>query len=152
MTYLAKPKLLRPDTPKNALGYTRRDVELFVWLEALREWLIMFRARMRAALPPIVITESGCAYNMGPDERGVVDDPQRVDYHAAHLAAVADAIAQGVDVRGYYAWSLLDNFEWAAGYSCRYGLIYVDYPTQQRIVKDSGWWYRDVIASNGANL
>ena len=74
------------------------------------------------------------------DEFGAVSEP------------VARAMADGIPVIGYSVWSLFDNFEWAAGYSCRYGLIYVDYPTQQRIVKDSGWWYRDVIASNGANL
>ena len=62
------------------------------------------------------------------------------------------AIADGVPIIGYSVWSLFDNFEWAAGYSCRYGLIYVDYPTQKRIIKDSGWWYRDVIASEGGCL
>ena len=62
------------------------------------------------------------------------------------------AIADGIPVIGYSVWSLFDNFEWAAGYSCRYGLVYVDYPTLKRTVKDSGWWYRDVIAANGENL
>ena len=74
------------------------------------------RARYRAALPPIYITESGCAYNMGPDEDGVVDDQPRIDYLDAHLRAVATAIQRGVDVRGYYAWSLMDNFEWSEGF------------------------------------
>ena len=83
---------------------------------------------------------------------GEVHDPQRIDFLHRYLLEVARAMADGIPVIVYSVWSLFDNFEWAAGYSCRYGLIYVDYPTQQRIVKDSGWWYRDVIASNGANL
>ncbi len=85
--------------------------------DALREWLIIFRARYRAALPPIMITESGCAYNDGPDENGVVDDQRRIDYLDAHVRAVATAIERGVDIRGYYTWSLMDNFEWAEGYT-----------------------------------
>ena len=72
-----------------------------------------------------------------------------IDYLREHIGAVRDAIQDGVDVRGYFAWSLLDNFEWALGYSKRFGLIYVDYATQRRIVKDSGQWYAQVIARNG---
>ena len=83
---------------------------------------------------------------------GKVHDPQRIDFLHRYLREVAHAIADGIPVIGYSVWSLFDNFEWAAGYSCRYGMIYVDYPTQRRIVKDSGWWYRDVIASDGENL
>ena len=113
--------------------------------DALREWLILFRARYRAALPPIMITESGCAYSDGPDADGVVDDQRRIDYLDAHLRAVATAIQRGVDVRGYYTWSLLDNFEWAAGYSQRFGLVHVDYDTQQRTPKRSFEWYAAMI-------
>ena len=98
---------------REVVGYPTTDLHWSVVPDALREWLIMFRARLRAAVPPIYITESGCAYNMGPDEDGVVDDQPRIDYHAAHLTAVAEAVRMGVDVRGYYAWSLMDNFEWA---------------------------------------
>ncbi|MGH3348813.1 MAG: family 1 glycosylhydrolase, partial [Nocardioides sp.] len=115
--------------------------------DALREWLIMFRARYRAALPPIVITESGCSYADAPDRDGEVDDQQRIDYHEAHLAAVATAIQRGVDIRGYYAWSLVDNFEWAEGYTQRFGLVHVDYETQARTPKKSFAWYRDLIAA-----
>ena len=79
---------------------------------------------------------------------GAVHDPQRVAYLDAHLRAVADAIADGVDVRGYYTWSLLDNFEWAEGYSKRFGLVHVDYATQRRTPKDSYGWYRDLIAAH----
>ena len=94
-----------------------------------------------------MITESGCAYNMGPDEDGVVDDQPRIDYLDAHLRAVAEAIERGVDVRGYYCWSLLDNFEWAEGFTQRFGLVHVDYETQVRTPKRSFEWYADVIAA-----
>ena len=101
---------------------------------------------------PILITENGYSGLDCVMLDGEVHDPQRIDFLHRYLLEVARAMADGIPVIGYSVWSLFDNFEWAAGYSCRYGLIYVDYPTQQRIVKDSGWWYRDVIVSNGANL
>lgn len=131
---------------RDVLGYPLTDFGWPVVPDALREWLIMFRARLRAAVPPIVVTESGCAYNKGPDEHGVVDDHERVDYHTAHLTAVAEAVERGVDVRGYYAWSLLDNFEWAEGYTQRFGLVHVDYDTQVRTPKRSFTWYADLVA------
>ena len=129
------------------LGRETTDIGWPVVPSALREWLILFRARYRAALPPIVITESGCAYNMGPDEHGVVDDQPRIDYHQAHIRAVSDAVNRGVDVRGYYCWSLLDNFAWAEGYTQRFGLVHVDFNTQQRTPKRSYHWYADLIAA-----
>lgn len=97
------------------------------------------------ALPPILITENGGAFNETPGEDGRVRDQRRIDYTAAHLRALHDAIDAGVDVRGYFHWSFMDNFEWAEGYSQRFGLTYVDYETQQRIPKDSFAWYRSVI-------
>ena len=100
-------------------------------------------------LPPIYITENGAAFKDAVSADGQVHDPRRLSYLREHLAEVQAAIESGVDVRGYYAWSLLDNFEWAHGYSKRFGLTYVDYATQQRIVKDSGQWYARVIAHNG---
>ena len=114
---------------------------------ALREWLIMFRARYRAALPPIVITESGCSFDDAPDEHGQVDDQRRVDYLEAHVRAVSEAVERGVDVRGYYVWSLLDNFEWAEGFQQRYGLVHVDHDTQVRTPKKSFRWYADLVAA-----
>lgn len=129
------------------LGHPTTDVGWAIVPDALREWLIMFRARYRAALPPIVITESGCSYDDGPGENGVVDDQRRIDYHDAHLRAVATAIQRGVDVRGYYAWSLMDGFEWAEGYTQRFGLVHVDHQTQVRTPKKSFQWYADTIAA-----
>ena len=99
-------------------------------------------------LPPCWITENGACCNVGPDARGRVDDRMRVDYLDAHLHALADAIDDGCDVRGYFAWSLLDNFEWAEGYRMRFGLVHVDYATQARTVKRSGEWYGELVAAH----
>jgi beta-glucosidase len=94
---------------------------------------------------PLLITENGAAFQDRLDD-GHVDDPRRVAYLRGHIAAVERARAQGVDVRGYYVWSLLDNFEWEWGYERRFGIVYVDYATQRRIPKRSAFWYRDLIA------
>jgi beta-glucosidase len=104
--------------------------------------------------PPVYITENGAAF---PDpatvpEPGGIDDPLRVDYLRGHIAAVRAAIAQGADVRGYFVWSLLDNFEWALGYSKRFGIVHVDYATQQRTPKASARYYSEVIATHGASI
>ncbi|MFC5289781.1 GH1 family beta-glucosidase [Actinokineospora guangxiensis] len=104
--------------------------------------------RLSADYPglPMVITENGSAFVDTPDADGFVDDPDREAYLADHIAAVAEARAKGADVRGYLAWSFLDNFEWSYGYDKRFGLVRVDYDTQKRTVKRSGLWYRDLIA------
>ena len=95
---------------------------------------------------PVYITENGASYHDYVDPDGRVNDPDRVAYLAGYLAAAGEAIADGVDLRGYYAWSFLDNFEWAEGYSKRFGLVYVDYRTQTRIPKKSAHWYAQQIA------
>jgi beta-glucosidase len=92
----------------------------------------------------MVITENGSAFEDVPDENGYVADEGRTAYFASHLAAVAQAIKQGADVRGYLAWSLLDNFEWAYGYDKRFGIVRVDYETQTRTPKQSAFYLRDV--------
>lgn len=97
---------------------------------------------------PVYITENGAAYDDVPDSAGFVDDQDRLGFFAAHLHAVHGAIADGVDVRGYLAWSLLDNFEWSFGYHQRFGLVRVDYTTQERIPKASALWYSAVASSN----
>ncbi len=98
---------------------------------------------------PLYISENGSAWADTVDADGAVHDPERVAYLRAHLAAVHDAITAGADVRGYFAWSLMDNFEWATGYSMRFGIVRVDYDTQLRTVKDSGRLYAAVAAANG---
>jgi beta-glucosidase len=98
---------------------------------------------------PIYITESGAPYNDYVNPEGQVNDPERIEYLAAHFSAASDAIENGVDLRGYFVWSLLDNFEWDSGYAMRFGIVFVDYLTQQRIPKSSALWYREVIRANG---
>lgn len=117
--------------------------------EALTELLCGLHARY-PHLPPVWITENGCAEldPVGPD--GVVHDAKRIDYLADHLTAVTDAIAAGVDIRGYYVWSLLDNYEWARGYSQRFGLVHIDQDTLTRTPKDSYHWYRGLITAHRA--
>ncbi len=97
---------------------------------------------------PLIVTENGAAFDDSVDEDGQVHDTQRVEYVQAHLAAIKDAIDAGADVRGYQLWSLLDNFEWAWGYGRRFGVIWVDYDTQERIIKDSARFYAEVIRAN----
>ena len=97
---------------------------------------------------PIYITENGAAYNDVADETGFVDDQDRLGFFDVHVRAMKDAIDDGVDLRGYLAWSLLDNFEWAWGYHQRFGLVRVDYETQERTPKASALWYSRLAATN----
>lgn len=106
-------------------------------------------AREYAPKLPIYITESGAPFNDYVDPDGRVNDPERIEYLAQHFHAARAAIDAGVDLRGYFVWSLLDNFEWDSGYAMRFGLVFVDYSTQRRIPKASALWYRDVIRANG---
>jgi beta-glucosidase len=130
-----------PRQPECRLGVT--DMGWEIYPQGLTELLVKLQGEYD--LPPIYITENGMA---NPDrvQDGAVTDPQRIDYVQRHLAALKDAMAQGVDVRGYFLWSLMDNFEWNSGYSKRFGIVYVDYATQQRIPKASADWYRGFIA------
>jgi beta-glucosidase len=118
--------------------------------EALTELLV--RVKRDYGDLPLLITENGAAFDDRVNGADVVEDPRRVAYIEGHLDAVEDAIAAGVDVRGYYVWSLLDNFEWEHGYSQRFGIVYVDFETQRRIPKRSALWYRNRItaATEGA--
>ena len=101
---------------------------------------------------PIYITENGMSAHDCISLDGKVHDPNRIDFLNRYLLELRRAAEEGTDIRGYFQWSLIDNFEWAKGYSERFGLIYADYPTQKRIVKDSGYWYKTVIENNGENL
>ncbi|WP_433090026.1 GH1 family beta-glucosidase [Dactylosporangium sp. CA-052675] len=132
---------VRPD----GLAYT--EMGWPVEPDGLRQVLCGLRDRY-PGLPPVHITENGAAFPDVPGPDGTVDDRDRVGYLDGHLRALHAAIAAGVDVRGYFAWSLLDNFEWAMGYTKRFGLIAVDYPTQRRTLKSSATWYARVIAAN----
>ena len=130
-----------------APGYPTTDFGWPIVPEGLRELLDLFVARY-PNLPPVFITEQGCAYNMGPDADGVVDDQARIDYLNAHLQVVSQAIADGIDVRGYFCWSLMDNWEWTEGFTQRFGLVHVDYDTLVRTPKRSFDWYAGVVAAH----
>lgn len=105
----------------------------------------------RYKLPQFYITENGAADNTGI-ENGAVSDTLRLDYITDHLNVAADLIAEGFPLKGYFAWSLMDNFEWAEGYAMRFGLIHVDYETQVRTIKQSGHWYRELVAAHSEGL
>lgn len=136
----------QPAPPRHA-GETT-DMGWEVYPQGLTELLL--RLQCDYPLPPVYITENGAAYADPPAADGRVHDPARTDYLRRHIGAVADAIAAGVDVRGYFVWSLFDNFEWAFGYSKRFGIVHVDFETQRRTPKDSARWYRDFIAAQEA--
>jgi beta-glucosidase len=114
-----------------------------VYPQGLTELLL--RLHQEYAVPPIFITENGAAF---PDKLsdGCVADTQRTAYLQQHIAAMAIAMQQGVPIAGYMVWSLMDNFEWASGYAKRFGIVHVDYETQQRTLKDSAKWYRDFLS------
>ncbi len=144
-----------PDTPPGfaALGLTQHrgmqgpitDNGWEVWPRGIYD--IVTRITREYNKPIIEITENGCSYLDYPDADGKVPDPQRIEFYRSHLAELARSIRDGADVRGFHAWSLLDNFEWAEGYSQRFGMTFVNYRDQKRTVKDSGHWYSRVAAT-----
>ncbi|MFH8592677.1 GH1 family beta-glucosidase [Streptomyces rimosus] len=127
-----------PFAPRAIEGYPLTDFGWPVVPAALTELLTGFRDRYGDRLPPVVITENGCSYEG-------VEDRERIAFLDAHIRAVHDAVTAGVDVRGYFVWSLLDNFEWAEGYARRFGLVHVDYGTLARTPKASYHWLRDAL-------
>ena len=134
-----------PRQPEAKLGLT--DMGWEIYPQGMSELLLALHREYQ--LPPVYITENGMA-EADKLVGGRVDDARRIDYVRSHLQAIATAMEQGVDVRGYFYWSLLDNFEWNSGYAKRFGLVYVDYATQQRTLKDSALWYRSFIARQRA--
>ncbi|HLC28415.1 MAG TPA: GH1 family beta-glucosidase, partial [Dehalococcoidia bacterium] len=136
-TYLGVRQVPGPG-PKTAFGWE-------VWPAALYQMIT--RVHRDYGLP-IYVTENGCSYPTAPDVDGRVRDQERIDFYKGYIGQVARAIDEGADVRGYYAWTLIDNFEWGMGYSQRFGIVYVDFENEQkRFVKDSGYWYRDLISA-----
>jgi beta-glucosidase len=129
--------------------YTAMDWEVYpAGLSETLRWL-----SERYGGPPLYVTENGAAFDdPSRAETEPVDDPPRVDYLSRHLVTALEAIEGGVDLRGYFVWSLLDNFEWSFGYSKRFGIIHVDFETQKRTLKSSAHLYAQVIASNGSSL
>ena len=125
-------------------GSQYTDMGWEIYPEGLTKVLV--RLRDDYDPPAVYITENGSAFSDLREHDGGVEDPERRDYLEQHIAAVGRAVEKGVPVRGYFVWSLLDNFEWAHGYWKRFGIVYVDYPTLERVPKGSYHWYRDHIA------
>lgn len=134
---------------KNKVGYSKTAINWKVTPEALYWGTKFLNERYKK---PIYITENGMAAHDTVSLDGKVHDPNRIDFMHRYLKELKRATDDGIDVAGYFGWSLMDNFEWAEGYNQRFGMIYVDFETQERIIKDSALWYRDIIESNGKNL
>jgi beta-glucosidase len=128
-------ELVQPEAPVTGSGWAIEP-------DGLREALVAVSRDYDP--PPLYVHEGGAAYPDRLDADGEVRDPERIAYLEAHVGAAASAIAEGVDLRGYFVWSLLDNFEWSEGYSCRFGLVHVDFATLARTPKASARWYAKI--------
>ncbi|MEO8192334.1 MAG: GH1 family beta-glucosidase [Gemmatimonadales bacterium] len=144
-----RPPINASAVPQKGKLHTEMGWEVFP--EGLTRLLTWIKARYGDV--PVYITENGSAFTDPPTPiRGRVEDPLRVEYLRSHLQAARDAMQQGVQLRGYFTWSLLDNYEWSHGYTKRFGIVHVDYDTQERTIKDSGRFYSRIIRSNGAAI
>ncbi len=122
----------------------RTEFNWEIWPAAIYQMIM--RVTRDCGRPPIYVTENGCSYGDRPGPDGRVHDQRRIDFYRGYIGQVGRARAEGADVRGYYAWTLIDNFEWAMGYSQRFGIVDVDFEHGlKRTIKDSGYWYRDLI-------
>ena len=130
----------RPHTAMDWEVYPQGLTDILIWIQR------------RYGNPPVYITENGAAFDDPPEVAGRLHDRQRIAYLRTHLRAASRALRRGVDLRGYFAWSLLDNFEWSYGYAKRFGLVHVDPVDRQRLIKDSGRFYRDAIRRYGRGL
>jgi beta-glucosidase len=134
-----EPRLIPEPTPDQCT-----DMGWEVCPDALRGLLVQIHEDYSP--PAIVVTENGAAYPAGPNQEGVIQDSQRIAYFDGHIHGCQEAIDQGVPLTGYFAWSLLDNFEWAFGYAKRFGIVYVDYETQKRTPKASARWFQSKLS------
>ena len=140
----AKPDGIEIIDPVPGASYTEMGWEIAP--QALGD--LLTRLHKEYGVPSLLITENGAAFADVVDRDGKVHDPRRIEYLREYIRTVGHVLAQGVPIQGYLVWSLLDNFEWAEGYSKRFGIVYVDYQTQQRIIKDSGYWYAALIEAH----
>ncbi|HEX9068338.1 MAG TPA: GH1 family beta-glucosidase [Ktedonobacterales bacterium] len=140
---LAIPQMVEPTGRLTTMGWE-------IYPQGLTE--LLARAHREYAPKMLYVTESGVAFPDAVAADGHVHDPARADYLREHFHAARDAMAQGVPVGGYFVWSLMDNFEWSYGFTQRFGLLYTDYRTQRRIIKDSGFFMQRIAATNGADL
>ncbi len=134
---------------KDGHGMTGYDDEFTLTPETLYWGPKFFYERYKK---PIIITENGMSNRDWVSLDGKVHDPQRIDFLMRYLSDLKRNINEGIDIQGYFLWSVLDNFEWGAGFKQRFGLIFVDYQTQERTIKDSGYWYKNTILTNGENI
>ena len=133
------PQIVKdPDAPATDMGWEVHPESLYK---------LLVRVARDYAPRAIYVTENGAAYGDVRAHDGGVHDPERIEYLQGHIDAVLRAAADGAPMKGYFVWSFLDNFEWSMGYSKRFGIVYVDYPTLERVPKDSFYWYRDLIAT-----
>jgi beta-glucosidase len=139
-----------PIGPTGGSEGPKTDFGWEVWPNAMHD--ILLRITKDYDRPVLEITENGCSYGDAPDEDGVVRDTRRIEFHRGYLEAVHRAIQAGADVRGYHAWTLLDNFEWSEGYDQRFGLAFVDFETCERTLKESGRWYARVARENALEV
>ena len=131
------------DFPKD-MAHT--EINWSIYPEAFKHELLELTRRYQL---PVYVTENGCGSNQEkPDESGFVQDDHRINYISLYMQKMAEACQEGADVRGYFVWSLLDNFEWGAGYESRFGIVRVDFDTQKRTPKASAKWYADLMRIN----
>jgi len=136
--------------PYSAAGWGRTEMNWGIHPAGIKGEVLYIKENY--GNPDIYITENGCAMPDEPDKNGFVADWDRIRYIKAHLHALHEAIEEGVNLKGYFVWSIFDNFEWERGYGPRFGLVRVDYETLERIPKQSAYWYRDLIANNAITL
>ena len=137
-------------TPFSAPGWGRTEMNWGIDPDGIKREVL--HVKENYGDPKIYLMENGCAMPDVPDEKGFVADWDRINFLRAHIRSLHEAIEAGANVQGYFAWSILDNFEWERGYSRRFGLVRVDYETLERIPKQSAYWYRDVIANNAVAI
>ena len=130
-------------------GTAHTELQWDIYPDALKWGVIHNYKRYKL---PIYITENGISTHDWVSLDGKVHDPNRIDFLARYLHGLKEGIQAGADVRGYFQWSFMDNFEWARGYNPRFGMIFVDYKTLERTPKDSAYWYKKVIETNGKDL
>ena len=130
----------------SAPGLGTTDLNWGIYPDGLRQTLVDLHTRY--GVPEVYVTENGCAAADRPNQEGLVADRERIEFLRAHFIAAHQAIEEGVPLKGYFVWSLMDNFEWNRGYDKRFGIVYVDYATQERSPKASALWYKDLIARN----